>query len=472
MKNLKRLIPLLAVLFVVGSLPTPEVDAKASKAASRAAKDDQATARDKQPQGKVCDAKCAPNGDNTITVTAAISLIRDDKSSVKANVASQELEFTVDPINLPLKSFLTTLPIGESVTLNAYHCTSKDCDRWIAIDVTRQTLVEARIKSISSEGKSLIAVPHDSDKEFAYSVEDPLLVKSRSAGDVILLTVLSAKDGKLHVQAAMPKSISIDRYTRAMTLSVVGVLAWLMACLLASLHNGGNAVLQQDPQPQNAQGQQNLPHVANPPGVVRWILGPVWSVVRWVPGTVWSFIRWILRTLWSPTTFIVGEDNRYSNSKFQTAIWFFVLVVGYVAAIYLRYSKGGIEFVGIGIPENLLILSGVSTLTVGSAKAITSSKAAAAAAAGAIGKEPGRPRLAFDLSHNDIGAVDLGDFQMVVLTLLALGVFLVRLWHFLGVVELAKGVSLPDLDSTILVTTGLSLGAYLAKKGFGKLGQA
>lgn len=71
----------------------------------------------------------------------------------------------------------------------------------------------------------------------------------------------------------------------------------------------------------------------------------------------------------------LGQDNRLSNSKSQMAIWFFVLLVGYISLSSLRVIHGGLGFVGgIGIPQNLLLLSGLSALTYGGAKVITQSQ--------------------------------------------------------------------------------------------------
>ncbi|PYV71082.1 MAG: hypothetical protein DMG97_17370 [Acidobacteria bacterium] len=61
-------------------------------------------------------------------------------------------------------------------------------------------------------------------------------------------------------------------------------------------------------------------------------------------------------------------------------MWFFVLIASYIAAVWLRLRVAGWDFVGgVDIPKNLLLLSGLSALTFGGAKAITASKAAAAA---------------------------------------------------------------------------------------------
>lgn len=160
---------------------------------------------------------------------------------------------------------------------------------------------------------------------------------------------------------------------------------------------------------------------------------------------------------------IVGTDNRYSNSKTQIVLWFFILIVTYIASIVLRGLYGGIDFVGgVSIPQNLLLLSGLSALTFVTAKGITQAKFQS-------GEKPkaDKPKFPDDLFRDDGGSIDLGDFQMIVITLLAVIVYLIEVLGFLSTIEFHKVVTLPDVDTTILATFGLGQGAYLAKKFVG-----
>ncbi len=171
---------------------------------------------------------------------------------------------------------------------------------------------------------------------------------------------------------------------------------------------------------------------------------------------------------------IVGEDNRYSNSKFQMALWFGVLIVSYIATLLLRWREGGGAFIGgVNIPVNLLALSGLSALTLGAAKGITTNKQAAAPQAGVAAKTfAPAPRFPYDLLHNDNGRPDFGDFQMLVITLVAASVYLLQVFHFLGTDLLTSPMMLPDVDTTILAAFGLGQGAYLTKKYAGNPGEA
>jgi hypothetical protein len=244
-----------------------------------------------------------------------------------------------------------------------------------------------------------------------------------------------------------------------------------------------------------------------------------------------------------PFKFVIGMDNRYSNSKVQVAFWFLILISTYLAAMFFRVHAAGWDFAsGINIPQNLLVLSGLSALTFGGAKAITTSKAddpdpkaktaaadaqskltadadaqaklkaatkdqaelaaakasephvleaaknataaavrdaeeaaaaavAAAASAAAAGiKTIGNPSFVKDLVRNDVGSFDFGDFQMLVVTLLAVATYLLLFLHFFDSIAFTKATLLPDVDTTILSIFGIGQGAYLAKKAAGNAG--
>ena len=74
-----------------------------------------------------------------------------------------------------------------------------------------------------------------------------------------------------------------------------------------------------------------------------------------------------------------------------------------------------------------------------------------------------------DLLHNDLGQVDFGDFQMVIIPILAVVTYAIQCFISSGdltkfVSPPLKNIQLPDVDSTILAVFGLAQGAYLTKK--------
>jgi hypothetical protein len=191
-----------------------------------------------------------------------------------------------------------------------------------------------------------------------------------------------------------------------------------------------------------------------------------------------AFAFWLVCFLLSgfhPQKLIMGEDGRFSNSKFQTVIWFGIVVISYLATFFMRWRiLGGDMLGGINIPQNLFLLSGMSALTFTAAKGITVAKIQSAEAAGIVNVKPFATAARFwsDLTSNDSNQFDLGDFQMLAMTFLAVGTFTVLMFHFLGSLEARTLVNLPDVDTTILASFGLGHGAYLTKKAVGTVGNA
>jgi len=162
---------------------------------------------------------------------------------------------------------------------------------------------------------------------------------------------------------------------------------------------------------------------------------------------------------------VIGGDGRTSNSKTQAAIWFGIVIASYIATLLARIWHGGWAYVGgIDIPQNLLILSGISAGTFAGAKLVTANRVASG-----IPKPVADAASPVDLFSNDRGQFDLGDFQMLAWALLAAGVYLLQVVAFLKLFPLSASVSLPDVDSTLLSFFGIGQGGYLVKKGFGEV---
>jgi hypothetical protein len=186
--------------------------------------------------------------------------------------------------------------------------------------------------------------------------------------------------------------------------------------------------------------------------------------------------------------YIKGADNRISNSKFQIALWFFILFTIYLATLFLRVSIYGFDFIGgIGITDNLLALTGLSAFTYGSSKAITTSQIQSSKnqldpeaktekqtklqeAISVKENKKGCPRFK-QLFRDDYNNLDFGDTQMFFITVLAVVVFFSTSFHFLEWVEYASKITLPDVDTTLLSVFGVGQGAYLAKKAATPLGK-
>jgi hypothetical protein len=184
-----------------------------------------------------------------------------------------------------------------------------------------------------------------------------------------------------------------------------------------------------------------------------------------------------------PRAFVVGLDGRLSNSHCQLALWSVTVFSSYLTLLLMRLWYGwGQEnwqdyLGGIAIPANVLAVSGLSALTFGGARAVTTQKNADAIAHNRRGLvrvrtkgNDGIPRLR-DLFVNDDGDADIGDFQMILITAIAALLYGLKSYALLGRIELSPSVSMPDLDTSLLAGVGVGQGAYLVKKmasGVGK----
>ncbi len=184
--------------------------------------------------------------------------------------------------------------------------------------------------------------------------------------------------------------------------------------------------------------------------------------------------------------FILGADNRYSNSKTQLALWSTTVFTAYLATVILRVWVTGDwsgYLGGVEIPGDLAALSGLSALTYAGAKAVTTQKADTAKARAVADRQAGRPvmgpeksradvpNLLTDLFQNDLGQVDIGDFQMILISLVAAVIYILSVFAFLGRIELSPHVTLPDVDTTLLAGFGVGQGAYLMKKAASNPGE-
>jgi hypothetical protein len=214
--------------------------------------------------------------------------------------------------------------------------------------------------------------------------------------------------------------------------------------------------------PLNPQHVVQITRVARPVPILHRLigLGAAFAIVAGVAAAA---------TGGRPWRFLVGDDNRMSNSQTQMVLWFGVVAVVYGAALILRAWFLGWGFIGgISMTANVLAMTGLSGLSFGAAKvvAVQKSASAAAAAPGAATAAAGpatQPRFT-DLVLNDFGDADLGDFQMILISGAATLIFACASWEFLTLLDIVKTTQLPDIDTALLGAFGIGQGAYLIKK--------
>jgi hypothetical protein len=187
------------------------------------------------------------------------------------------------------------------------------------------------------------------------------------------------------------------------------------------------------------------------------------------------FVAMAVATRGKPLSFLVGVDNRYSNSQVQMVLWFGAVATMYLGLVVLRVHALGWDFLGgVGITQNLALVTGLSALSFGGAKVITLSKITAAQQAGrpavkVPSTEP--PNLLTDLFMNDNKVADFGDFQMILVTVAAVAIFVSQAAHDAGSLLVTHAATLPDVDSSLLAGFGIGQGAYLVKKAAVGAGQ-
>lgn len=176
---------------------------------------------------------------------------------------------------------------------------------------------------------------------------------------------------------------------------------------------------------------------------------------------------------WGSWKFLIGADNRYSNSQCQMVLWFGAVATMYLGTLVLRVAILGWDYLGgIGITANVAAVTGLSALSFGGAKAITMTKIEKAAEAHLppVKVPAARPCLRTDLFLNDNGRADFGDFQMILITVAAVAIFVGQAFHEAGLLIVNPHAMLPDVDSSLLAGFGIGHGAYLVKKAVLKAG--
>lgn len=176
---------------------------------------------------------------------------------------------------------------------------------------------------------------------------------------------------------------------------------------------------------------------------------------------------------------VIGKDGRVSTSKFQVVLWTFAVGFALFALFYafvipqlfgelfgltwaerLRAPIGESfsTFLKEGLDETYLLLLGFPLAAAVGSKAITSSKVAKGEVKKEAKADPGESSSAQELVGDDQGNVDLGDFQYLFFTLLAVAYFMAQ---FLA----HPGGGLPDMPDTLVGLTGVAAAAYVGKKG-------
>jgi hypothetical protein len=205
------------------------------------------------------------------------------------------------------------------------------------------------------------------------------------------------------------------------------------------------------------------------------------SYVTGLAGLAVSWLVVLVATRKHPWALVIGEDGRPSTSKFQMLVWTAAVVFAFLAIYEIRFSSGFGEDLP-ATPTNLLIAMGISVVTTVSAKAIAVNSQSDAAAAVAVvptavaAAPPAAPILPNQggIFTDDAGRPDIGKVQVVLWTVIAVGVFLSNVFvliHSPGSPHIDPRTNvatfplgLPDISQTLMILMGLGHGAYIGKK--------
>lgn len=162
---------------------------------------------------------------------------------------------------------------------------------------------------------------------------------------------------------------------------------------------------------------------------------------------------------------VSGEDGRLSTSKFQWFVWT-IAVVGGFAAVFAALGLKGYTATDLGVPSNILIALGFSTVTVATAKGITVSYIAG----GRVTKSSNTSgSVQGGVLVDDKGIADLSKIQLITWTIIAIGIWIYLVARNLndivnGSLPDKNALALPDIPAALMVLTGLSQGGYLGHK--------
>lgn len=178
---------------------------------------------------------------------------------------------------------------------------------------------------------------------------------------------------------------------------------------------------------------------------------------------------------------IVGTDGRWSTSKFQLLMWTYVIAFALFSLLYafvivqvvgelfglgwgerLEAPLGGrfSDFLNTGLDESYLLLLGFPIGAAVGAKSITTLKVAGGSVVKPAKDAPEATATTplQELTGDDQGNSDLGDYQYLLFNFLGIA-------YFLALFMAHPGDGLPDMPDTLVGLTGVAAAAYVAKKG-------
>jgi hypothetical protein len=164
---------------------------------------------------------------------------------------------------------------------------------------------------------------------------------------------------------------------------------------------------------------------------------------------------------------LIDDRGRYSLTHFQVVLWSLVVLSAVGGLFIARLTAGIVDALNFDVPQELLIVMGISLGGAATATAIKAGKNETHPSRIAASNSDDRPRFAqiFLLEEGDLAdqVVDVTKFQNFWLTLIVIGAFIALTYASNKGHEVAA-ITLPAFSGTLLTLLGISHAGYLAGK--------
>jgi hypothetical protein len=183
-------------------------------------------------------------------------------------------------------------------------------------------------------------------------------------------------------------------------------------------------------------------------------------------GLAWWLGKRVLRR--GPTGILIDGRGRYSLSQFQVVVWS-VVVLSLLSGLFVaRFITGVPDALGFAIPDELLVVMGISLGGAAIAGAIKGGKDATHPERVAASSEGDPPRFAQMLLVEEgtlaDQVVDVAKFQNFVLTIMLVVAYVLLVIGQINATPSVADVVLPGFGDGFLGLLGVSHAGYLAGK--------
>jgi len=180
------------------------------------------------------------------------------------------------------------------------------------------------------------------------------------------------------------------------------------------------------------------------------------TIVAFAISAVVVFVIFIIYVLLKGSKFIKDENEYPSLAKFQLLIWTIIIAFGFFG-IYLTRIFGGILIPPPTLSSNLLALMGMTVFVV----PVLNKKASDYK----YGSLKASSQMGVGTMLKENGNIELTRVQMFAWTLISVFIFLTVLYStVITKMDDVQNLTLPDIDSNLVVLMGISQGAYLGAK--------